>query len=196
MTDKKNLSTATIVSALRCMSATAGNCIGEACPFWQTEDVPDELRARVGADVWGSCDCDAVGMAAAERLEEQSVLCSQPIRQPDTLNQYRDRIYADAVAHGLWEHGGGQHAYLAGAKLILGEALELLEEAYRLDVYLRAEGLSNAEGSYRWHAFMMELADVMISCLSCCGEMGINADMIVGEKMNINHKRSWKHEND
>ena len=196
MTNWKNISTATLVSALRCTCATAGNCIGEACPFWKTEDVPDDLRAHVGADVWGSCDCDAVGMAAAERMEELVALCDQPILKSDTLNQYRDRIYADAVAHGLWEHGGGNLAYLAAAKLILSEALELLEEAYRLDVYLRMEGLSSKEGSYRWHAFMMELADVMISCLSCCGEMGINADMIVGEKMDINHKRSWKHEND
>ena len=113
MTNWKNISTATLVSALRCTCATAGNCIGEACPFWKTEDVPDDLRAHVGADVWGSCDCDAVGMAAAERMEELVALCDQPILKSDTLNQYRDRIYADAVAHGLWEHGGGNLAYLA-----------------------------------------------------------------------------------
>lgn len=81
--------------------------------------------------------------------------------QIDNLNKLRDRIYADAVAHGLWEHSGGQCAYLAGAKLILGEAFELLEEAYRLDLYLRMDGISTEDGSYRWHAFMMELADVI-----------------------------------
>lgn len=116
--------------------------------------------------------------------------------QIDNLNKLRDRIYADAVAHGLWEHSGGQYAYLAGAKLILGEAFELLEEAYRLDLYLRMDGISTEDGSYRWHAFMMELADVIISCLSVCGEMQLNADAIVGEKMEINHGRSWKHEHD
>lgn len=112
----------------------------------------------------------------------------------ETLNQYRDRIYADAVAHGLWENGGGALAYLKAAKMILDEALELLEAAYWLDVAYRTDDAQSI--ALCWGHYGEELADVMISCLSSCGEMGLNADMIVGAKMEINERRSWKHEHD
>lgn len=111
-----------------------------------------------------------------------------------TLNQYRDRIYADAVAHGLWENGGGELAYLAAARMILDEALELMEAAYMLDMAYRMDDFGRI--ALCWKHYGEELADVMIGSLSSCGEMGLNADMIVGAKMAINERRSFKHEHD
>lgn len=112
----------------------------------------------------------------------------------ETLNQYRDRIYADAVAHGLWENGGGALAYLSAARMILDESLELLEAAHHLDTAYRTGDLEAIHLCFKH--FCEELADVMIGSLSSCGEMGIDADMIVGLKMEVNQGRSYKHEHD
>ncbi|MBQ2948352.1 MAG: hypothetical protein IJD94_05175 [Clostridia bacterium] len=119
--------------------------------------------------------------------------------QIDCLNRLRDQIYADAVAHGLWESAGGPPAYLAAARLILGEALELLEAAYWLDsaYRLHMEGAADDDSlRLALDHFCEELADVMISCLSSCGEMCIDADMVVAAKMEVNKGRSHRHEHD
>ena len=54
-----------LVKALRCMS-TAGDkerdC--EHCPFYTVEHLPED-------DAWSQCDCDAVGLAAADLIENQ-----------------------------------------------------------------------------------------------------------------------------
>ena len=62
-----------IVAALRCISAPAGdkkaNC--ESCPFYVVEKLDEEWREKTGADEWPGCDCDAVGFAAADLIENQ-----------------------------------------------------------------------------------------------------------------------------
>ena len=62
-----------LVNALRCVS-TAGGPIGDCkiCPFYKTEPVPEELVEKVNLKEWPSCDVDAVGLAAADRIEEQA----------------------------------------------------------------------------------------------------------------------------
>lgn len=62
-----------LVNALRCVS-TAGGPIGDCkkCPFYKTEPVPEDLAKKVNLTEWSSCDVDAVGLAAADRIANQS----------------------------------------------------------------------------------------------------------------------------
>ena len=62
-----------LVSALRCVS-TAGGAMGvcKKCPFYKTEPVPEDLVEKVNLTEWSSCDVDAVGLAAADRIANQS----------------------------------------------------------------------------------------------------------------------------
>ena len=62
-----------LVNALRCVSTTGGpmgDC--KKCPFYKTEPVPEDLAGKVNLTEWSSCDVDAVGLAAADQLENQS----------------------------------------------------------------------------------------------------------------------------
>lgn len=61
-----------LVNALRCVS-TAGGPIGDCkkCPFYKTEPVPEDLAGKVNFTEWSSCDVDAVGLAAADRIANQ-----------------------------------------------------------------------------------------------------------------------------
>lgn len=62
-----------LVNALRCVS-TAGGPIGDCkkCQFCKTEPVPKNLKKAVNLTEWSSCDVDAVGLAAADRIANQS----------------------------------------------------------------------------------------------------------------------------
>ena len=62
-----------LVNALRCVS-TAGGPIGDCkkCPFYKTEPVPEDLAGKVNLTEWSSCDVDAVGLAAADRIANHS----------------------------------------------------------------------------------------------------------------------------
>lgn len=43
-----------------------GDC--KKCPFYKTEPVPEDLAGKVNLTEWSSCDVDAVGFAAADRI--------------------------------------------------------------------------------------------------------------------------------
>ena len=47
-----------------------GDC--KKCPFYKTEPVPEDLAGKVNLTAWSSCDVDAVGLAAADRIANQS----------------------------------------------------------------------------------------------------------------------------
>ena len=47
-----------------------GDC--EKFPLYKTEPVPEELVEKVNLKEWPSCDVDAVGLAAADRIANQS----------------------------------------------------------------------------------------------------------------------------
>lgn len=47
-----------------------GDC--KKCPFYKTEPVPEDLAGKVNLTEWLSCDVDAVGLAAAGRIANQS----------------------------------------------------------------------------------------------------------------------------
>ena len=64
------MKTEELVKALRCTSApcgTTGEC--ETCPYYRKEHLNDELKEKIGVDIWTSCDTDKVGMDAAEQIE-------------------------------------------------------------------------------------------------------------------------------
>ena len=47
-----------------------GDC--KKCPFYKTEPVPEDLAGKANLTEWSSCDVDAVGLAAADRIANQS----------------------------------------------------------------------------------------------------------------------------
>ena len=47
-----------------------GDC--KKCLFYKTEPVPEDLAGKVNLTEWSSCDVDAVGLAAADRIANQS----------------------------------------------------------------------------------------------------------------------------
>ncbi len=61
-----------LVNDLRCVS-TAGGPIGDCkkCQFCKTEPVPEDLAGKVNLTEWSSCNVDAVGLAAADRIVNQ-----------------------------------------------------------------------------------------------------------------------------
>lgn len=61
-----------LVNALRCASTAGvmGDC--EKCPFYKTEPVPEGLAGKIDLTEWASCDVDGMGLAAADRIANQS----------------------------------------------------------------------------------------------------------------------------
>lgn len=47
-----------------------GDC--KKCPFYKIEPVPEDLAGKVNLTEWSSCDVDAVGLAAADRIANQN----------------------------------------------------------------------------------------------------------------------------
>lgn len=100
------------------------------------------------------------------------------------LNDLRDAIYADAVAHGLWED-----AFVFPTEcqaMIENEADELYEAA----THWENDGVDRGDPDEH---FTEELADVIIISLSVAGYLGIDIDAAVRRKMEINKARPWKH---
>ena len=100
-----------------------------------------------------------------------------------TLNTLRDEIYADAVAHGLWEEYDGPTIC---SWVIREETRELDDAAKDWEDY----GWSEEEPD---DAFSEELADVIIAAFSVAGKLGIDVHEAVMRKMAINRERPWKH---
>lgn len=102
------------------------------------------------------------------------------VAKDTTLNDMRDAIYEDAVAHGLWDM---DYSPTDCAELIHDEASELYSAAMDLEYHVCKDN----------SAFCDELADVIIMSLSVSGKLGIDIDAAVRRKMEINKARPWKH---
>ena len=62
---------AEIVKALRCAATVqTGNEPCESCPFYENEQLDAEWAEKLGTTEWHSCDSDAVGLAAADLIEQ------------------------------------------------------------------------------------------------------------------------------
>lgn len=60
-----------------------GDC--KKCPFYKTEPVPEDLAGKVNLTEWSSCDVDAVGLAAADRIANQSTHIAALQQEIETL---------------------------------------------------------------------------------------------------------------
>ena len=103
------------------------------------------------------------------------------------LNNLRDAIYADAVAHGLWEDYDNFYT-----SRVQNDAL-IVDKRYdcATSVHHECDELVNAFDDEE--RFIEELADVIIMSLSVAGKLGIDIDAAVKAKMEINKDRPWKH---
>ena len=102
-----------------------------------------------------------------------------------SLNDMRDAIYEDAVAHGLWD----KYKYYPATDCVNFIRDEVIELEYA------AMNWRNGyeENSELYPEFCHELADVIIMSLSVAGKLGIDIDAAVRSKMEINKARPWKH---
>ena len=130
----------------------------ELCPYWSE-----------GPFCRGALCHDAI--AYIDQLEKHT-----------SLNDLRDAIYKDAVAHGLWDD---DEDYMPTdcVYFIKDEVCELDCAAMDWE-----DDVCNDNS-----AFCDELSDVIIMCLSVSGYLGIDIDAAVRRKMEINRARTWKH---
>lgn len=82
-----------LVNALRCVS-TAGGPMGDCkkCPFYKTEPVPEDLAGKVNLTEWSSCDVDAVGLAAADRIANQNTHILALQREIEGLRSQNEQL--------------------------------------------------------------------------------------------------------
>ena len=108
-------------------------------------------------------------------------------RNAMNLNDLRDAVYEDAVAHGLWED-----AEKFAEEFAEKESMEKFYEAANL-VFFESEEILTAVEEYNYDNAIEELADTVIMCMSAAGYLGIDIDAAVRRKMEINKNRPWKH---
>lgn len=120
------------------------------------------------------------------------------------LNELRDEIYSDAVAHGLWDGDYLLKTFVNSDALrdsgllqiykIVNTERELGRVHATLRVFLENQELLETVLEEEEDHFREELADVIITALSAAGYLGIDIDKAVREKMEINRGREWRHE--
>ena len=117
----------------------------------------------------------------------------EQLEKRTSLNDLRDAIYEDAVAHGLWESTDYTvKCYMERANLFgfPSDRDAKLRALAAQVVYMEANELEQAEEADK---YAEELADVIIASLSVAGKLGIDIDAAVRRKMEINKSRPWKH---
>ena len=111
------------------------------------------------------------------------------------LNELRDEIYSDAVAHGLWDGDylrktlRSNHCLRDSGILQIYKIVNTERELARVNatfcVFLENQEL--------FESVLEELADVIITALSAAGYLDIDIDKAVQAKMEINRGREWRH---
>lgn len=117
------------------------------------------------------------------------------------LNELRDEIYSDAVAHGLWDEDYLKKTVSINDVLRDSGALKIYkianseQETMRVNAALRIflENEELLESVLEEDHFREELADAIITALSAAGYLGIDIDKAVRQKMEINRGREWRH---
>ena len=138
----------------------------------------DDLQELLNQEVLGNTVSD-VGIGI--EIAMQRVM----VAKDTTLNDMRDVIFEDAVAHGLWD----KYKYYPATDCVDFIRDEVIELEYA------AMNWRNGyeENSELYPEFCHELADVIIMSLSVAGKLGIDIDAAVRRKMEINKSRPWKH---
>lgn len=103
------------------------------------------------------------------------------------LNTLRDEVYADAVAHGLYEGEYDVPELERAAPGLMYRIQDEVREAWNaaLDWQQGKEGAKEHVAE--------ELADIIITALSVSGHLGIDIHAALFRKKEINKKRSFKH---
>ena len=119
------------------------------------------------------------------------------------LNELRDEIYSDAVAHGLWDEDYllktlvnsdvVRDSGLLQIYKIVNTEQEVRRVHATLRVFMENQELLKSVLDEEEDYFREELADVIITALSAAGYLGIDIDKRVREKMEINRGREWRH---
>lgn len=107
------------------------------------------------------------------------------------LNELRDEIYKDAVAHGLWNETEALRVWAYCGKRTKYAIDRVRREDCAMRIRDEVEELYDV--AYDANYYTEELADVIITALSVAGYLGIDIDKAVMEKMDINQKREWRH---
>jgi NTP pyrophosphatase (non-canonical NTP hydrolase) len=120
------------------------------------------------------------------------------------LNELRDEIYSDAVAHGLWDEDYllktlvnsdvVRDSGLLQIYKIVNTEQEIRRVHATLRVFMENQELLKSVLDEEEDYFREELADVIITALSAAGYLGIDIDKAVREKMGINRECEWRHE--
>lgn len=107
------------------------------------------------------------------------------------LNELRDEIYKDAVAHGLWNEAEALRIWAYCGK----RSKYAIDRVRREDcaVRIKNEVEELYDEAHDEIYYTEELADVIIMALSVAGYLGIDIDKAVREKMEINRGREWRH---
>lgn len=114
--------------------------------------------------------------------------------QRTSLNDLRDAIYEDAVAHGLWE--SADYNVLCGIEVWkrVGDLFDPDEAMRGQAMQIIRSGVDELDAaSDDGEKYAEELSDVIIAALSVSGKLGIDIDAAVRRKMEINKARPWKH---
>lgn len=119
------------------------------------------------------------------------------------LNELRNEIYKDAVAHGLWDEDYllrtlvnsdvVRDSGLLQIYKIVNTEQEMRRVHATLRVFMENQELLKSVLDEEEDYFREELADVIITALSAAGYLGIDIDKAVREKMEINRGREWRH---
>ena len=117
------------------------------------------------------------------------------------LNELRNEIYKDAVAHGLWDEDylwktlRSNDCLRDSGILQIHKIANTERQTRRVNAVLRVflENQELLESVLEEDHFREELADVIITALSVAGYLGIDIDKAVQAKMEINRGREWRH---
>lgn len=117
------------------------------------------------------------------------------------LNELRDEIYDDAVAHRLWDEDYLLKTLVNSDVVRDSGALQIYkianaeQETRRVNAALRVllENQELLESVLEEDHFREELAEVIITALSAAGYLGIDIEKAVRAKMEINRGREWRH---
>lgn len=107
------------------------------------------------------------------------------------LNELRDEIYKDAVAHGLWNETEALRVWAYCGKRTKYAIDRVRREDCAMRIRDEVEELYDV--AYDANYYTEELADVIITALSVAGYLGIDIDKAVQAKMEINRGREWRH---
>jgi NTP pyrophosphatase (non-canonical NTP hydrolase) len=117
------------------------------------------------------------------------------------LNELRDEIYSDAVAHGLWDETHIWKLIATNEDFRKSDIADIITCANSDEIrknaiatlFVLMEIRELIFATEDTDHFREELADVLILVLSVAGYLGIDIDKAVRAKMEINRGREWRH---